>query len=685
MKSMDLNNIERNQLDYFLTDVLPTELSDRFTYIYFYRYLVEQNHDIQSMIKHQIKAKNDNNSKILFNGNKSWVSMPLKYTIMKQLHSVREISLLQPTAAVELFLFVSTYQKELLAILDKNSVFSLRYHRRNNELVYKNTRKSVTKYFAELQSETGKEVLEQTGMYFDIGPFKSIAQFTSSEEWFVLNSKYKYFVRTDYKACFDSIYTHTFNWIIGKDVNDTKEFNNGSIYSSIDRILMNINARTSNGIVVGPEFSRTVAEMLLQAIDKDVYSMLLNQGVVADVNYNVYRYVDDLFIFAESENLANTIVDLYVEAARKYLLRLNEAKLYRSKVPFILEEWLNDTNQFTNRTSSLLFRNKEELEALVKATEEKRSAEEVVAEEAEPYIPHLLKAYNLKNSKSNIMNRLNELICKHETKTRTITAYFLGMLLNKVSTNKDKTRLFRESVSDKTIYDFLELAFYAYSYFPNFANTQKLLSIMSYVRDEYDIFEHKDILQKLIKRYAFIFAKGDLNDIINLVLFCCQAKIEIPFHQEEMVVDSLRKKDDPILWASYLLYAGYSKKYYKEIRDEIGEILKERIAAIVQKDSILTYREFWWVLIFNKADCLTTAEQDEIDLLIASIKTSTDDSAGAILGRLFKQYLTTNPIQFFEWDMNKRDFLRNFTFMTKERSIFKNYQQNLISLEWGSF
>ena len=47
---MDLNNIERNQLDYFLTDVLPTELSDRFTYIYFYKYLISKNKDIQSMI-----------------------------------------------------------------------------------------------------------------------------------------------------------------------------------------------------------------------------------------------------------------------------------------------------------------------------------------------------------------------------------------------------------------------------------------------------------------------------------------------------------------------------------------------------------------------------------------------------------------------------------------------------------
>ena len=32
-------NIKRNSLDYIITDILPVELSDRFTYIYFYDFL----------------------------------------------------------------------------------------------------------------------------------------------------------------------------------------------------------------------------------------------------------------------------------------------------------------------------------------------------------------------------------------------------------------------------------------------------------------------------------------------------------------------------------------------------------------------------------------------------------------------------------------------------------------------
>lgn len=523
---MDLNNLKRNQLDYILTDVLPTELSDRFTFSYFYEYLINHNAEITEMINFLLKMKNKSKQETLFNGGNNWITMPLKYTIMKDLHSEREISLLQPMAAVQLFAFIAIYQKELLTILDKNSFFSLRFHHRNNDLCYKNKNKAVIQYFFDESTVAGRDIIEQTGMFFDINPYKSIASFTSSEDWLVLNSKYNYFIRTDYKACFDSIYTHTFKWLIGKDVNDTKDFKNANIYTSIDRILQNINARTSNGIVVGPEFSRMIAEILLQSIDNSVYSKLLNKGIVAGENYNIFRFVDDIFIFAESEKLANDIVDIYAEASRKYLLRLNDAKLYKNKVPFVLDEWLNATNLFTNRASATLFASKEEQRDSL----EKQIDNNVSNVNLKPF---LLKARALANGKRSIMNQLNELICKYETKDRTIVAYFLGMILNKVSRNKGKITIFKENVSESTVINFLDLIFYAYSFFPNFNNTQRLLSIISYVRDEYDIFEQKEKLQALINRYAFIFEKGNLNDIVNLILFCKQAQIEIPYKQEE--------------------------------------------------------------------------------------------------------------------------------------------------------
>ena len=69
---------------------------------------------------------------------------------------------------------------------------------------------------------------------------------------------------------------------------------------------------------------------------------------------------------------------------------------------------------------------------------------------------------------------------------------------------------------------------------------------------------------------------------------------------------------------------------------------------------------------------------------LSILKIGINNTPGETIGNLFVDYLRNNPIQFFEWDMEKRDFLRNITFKTKERSIFKNYQENLASLYWSS-
>jgi len=655
---MNLNNLKRNQLDYLLTDILPNELSDRFTYSHFYEYLIKRSEDVDQMFRHleETKAKTDG----LFQGKKCWASMPLKYSIMKELHTVREMSLVQPLAALEILLFVGVYQKELLNLLDKNSCFSLRYHHRNNDLCYKNKNKSIIKYFSEESKQAGLEVIEQTGIFFNISPYKSISAFTSSEEWFVLNSKYAYFIRTDYKACFDSIYTHTYTWLIGKDSIDTKEFDhNSNIYSTIDRVLQNINARRSNGIVVGPEFSRMIAELMLQSIDVGVNSWLLNSGYICGQDYNVYRYVDDIFIFAKTEELANSIVQMYSEIARKYLLRLNESKLFRSKVPFVLDGWLK----------SYIERNKVNEEDNVR--------------------PYLLKSHIIRygsKAKQSIMNQLNEIVCKYEVKDRTLIAYFLGAILNHVGKNKNKMAIFKKDVSESTVFSFLDLIFYAYSFFPNYNNTQRILSIISYVRDEYDIFSKSRSLQNLLNKYAFIFEKANLNDIVDMFLFCAQAKIEIPYVEEERIVKKLNEKDDPILWATYLLYAQYNIKYYNEIKTIIERIMIKRIEAIRVQKSILEYREFWWIIVFNKCPLLSPTLRNLINGVVDSLPYmgTGNRSCADIALDVFIDYLRNSDKQFFEWDMSSKDFLRTITFKTHEKSIFKNYKESIVSLAWGS-
>ena len=360
---------------------------------------------------------------------------------------------------------------------------------------------------------------------------------------------------------------------------------------------------------------------------------------------------------------------------------MNDTKLYKSKVPFVLDSWLNETNMFTNRACELLFMSKEEQNAYVVRTHE--DGQETVK-------PFILKSHIIRygsKAKQSIMNQLNEMICSYESKDRTIVAYFLSTLLNNVDKNKENATIFKKDVSEATVFSFMDLVFYAYSFFPNYNNTQKLLAIISYVRDEYDIFSKKQSLQRLINKYSFIFEKANLNDVVDLFLFCAQAKIEIPYTEEKIIVEKMDEKDDPIIWGTYLLYSRYNKKYFDELLVTVEKKIVEHIDAMIVNKSILEYREFWWVIVFNKCPYISAPTQTRIDLAISSLPYvgTGERNASDIAEDLFVDYLKNNVAQFFDWNLEAKDFLRTITFKTHEKSIFKNYKENAISLAWGSF
>ncbi|MCH4013391.1 MAG: RNA-directed DNA polymerase [Solobacterium sp.] len=418
-------NIKRNSLDYIITDILPVELSDRFTYIYFYDFLNSKSKILNKEIESIKSAKNEN--KELFRNSK-WSSMPLKYTISKDGTSEREMSLLQPIAALILYVFITLYQKEMLTLLNKNAVFSIRYQKKNNNLYYKKRNKTTVEYFSKKFNENGLEMndvesIEKSGMYFSVGPYSSLTSFYKSDKWFLMASKYKFFIHTDYKDCFGSIYTHDYDWILGKDVNDTKKFSNSSMYRTIDRILMEINNKTSNGIVVGPEASRMFAELLLQYIDMEVYNNLLNHKILRDTNYNIYRYVDDLYIFADSDVTAHLIYKTYADVARKYLLNLNDKKYYEHMIPFEFNDWINETYVLTNRICGSIFKSRSEYES-----EEKEENK------------YILKSNTLSRSKSNYKRQINSLICKYYENRNRISSYILSSMINHVSNSKKTSK-----------------------------------------------------------------------------------------------------------------------------------------------------------------------------------------------------------------------------------------------------
>ena len=90
--------------------------------------------------------------------------------------------------------------------------------------------------------------------------------------------------------------------------------------------MQNINHGETNGILIGSEFARIFAEILLQQIDKIVAKELEIEKIWFKKHYEIFRYVDDFYIFYNDEKDKNKIIDLYRHNLKEHKLHINEYK-----------------------------------------------------------------------------------------------------------------------------------------------------------------------------------------------------------------------------------------------------------------------------------------------------------------------------------------------------------------------
>ena len=187
---MGWKGLERNKLDYFLTDMLPVEVSELFSFSQFYSFLLNKNNQkrINGVIEPLKKNKAESTQKLFDRG---WGTKPLKYNILKGSNSYREMSIINPMSALNVFLFIEIYQKEILDYFEKEHCFSIRYHKKNTALYYKTKKGKYIDYFQKQINTVNRNYIQQTGSYYKISPFESINSFTDSRIWRMCNFKYK--------------------------------------------------------------------------------------------------------------------------------------------------------------------------------------------------------------------------------------------------------------------------------------------------------------------------------------------------------------------------------------------------------------------------------------------------------------------------------------------------------------
>ncbi len=633
---------KRNFLDIILTDSRPVELPQVFTLAHFYKYLNESC-NIKKLLE-EIRIQNRAYEKAINDPwGAQWHSTPLKYHIFKNRFETREMSLLSPLAMIETALFFGAYEKEILS-LSSDGGFSVRKHEPNDKIRYK----SITSDNGITYSSSEEKSIEASGTFYKIYPCKYIKDYHSSNNWYKNNREYKYFGKIDYSKCFDSIYTHTFTWLVTNNNVDGKQYGQYKYFLNIcDKYLQNINGSITNGIAVGPEVSRLMAEILSQNIDNIVRHTLYNKcNKIYGKDYSVSRFIDDIFIFADTEKDVEQIIQLYRDTAERFHFHLNEKKQTVGKLPYVWFEWKNTIKSVNDYIILTLFSRSDTYPYLVSINQK--------------MIPTMKMHYQ-------------DMLAQYPDYQNKITAYVLTTIDKKL--NKTKKPLFEHKKAPIMHELFLEIVFYFYSFSPSYNNTEKLLNIILKVQSQIPENLFKESMNRILADYANTISKTNTEDILDLFLFISLFKLELPYSIFNEFKQLLDDKNNPIIYAVALLLLKNNKIYDYDIAQDIQNKISDAINHMYNKKDFFLYDYAWWLYIFSNCPLLDVNCTTEIKNFLEEVKiefngkTAAEKSKIIVLDFLLDK--TSNT--FINWEMQPDEFKKYTYFTTYERTLINGY------------
>lgn len=312
-----------------LTETSPYETPVIFDNFGFYKQvqkLHERTEDIQKLL-----------TPLLNDDKELKFSIPYIYNIRKDLDSPRTLSLLHPRSQMH---FVELYQKfdDQILLCCKKSKFSLRAPQKITSKYYvKNPQENIKKYRSDTTASVQHEINDRhLTTYFAYGENTRLHKFFESFDYLRLEKQYSQFCSMDISKCFDSIYTHSIAWAIKTKEYTKRHIGLDGVFGDIfDQVMRCSNYNETAGIPIGPEVSRIFAEIIFQEIDERIEKKLQAAGLKVDIDYSMRRYVDDFFIFTNSDLISNQIMRVVQAECKAYKLNINEAKSLKAERPFI--------------------------------------------------------------------------------------------------------------------------------------------------------------------------------------------------------------------------------------------------------------------------------------------------------------------------------------------------------------
>ena len=553
---------------------------------------------------------------------------PYHFNIAHKTNKNRTLSIIHPYNQWQVVDFYEQYKYSILYLCNQ-SKYSLRKPHKVAQYFYYRDR--LHRKLLGHQSDKVElffNEYENLKTYFSYKKYSNIYKFYEDYRYQRAEKKFKHLIKFDLQSCFDSIYTHTISWATAGGADKVKVlpgYHGSWVGDAFDNLMQSVNARETNGIVIGPEFSRIFAEIILQYIDQKVEQELFEEKLCQKSNYECYRYVDDYFLFYNDEQDRSLFMESLTKWLKEFKLQISPSKTEEFERPFITKVTIAKQrieHLFSNIFSTPLW---EEVESNLDVEKEDETEDENSDKDREI----LDKKFNIYLPANKVNAQIKAIVRECGIEYRDIANYLLEKmsqrldaflnryemgfkkyerLMSKENTNKDEVELLAQGVQRKLtsfLVSLIDVVFFVFNSNRQVNTTLKLQKTMNaiviYAKRHGDFKTNpevrfqtisKDVIFKKIQdEIALVLATTDshrytLHESLYLLILAKELGSAYLFAPE--VIQSFIKKSElqyNLFACIILMYYYANHKCYNEqkiaLKDEI--LKKYRLVAEVER------------------------------------------------------------------------------------------------------
>ena len=467
---------------------------------------------------------------------------PYQFNIAHKANKNRTLSIIHPYNQWQVVEFYDKYKYSILYLCHQ-SKYSLRKPRKIAQYFYYRDRlhRKLSGHESD-KVELFFNEYENLKTYFSYEKYSNIYKFYEDYRYQRAEKKFKHLVKFDLQSCFDSIYTHTISWATAGGADKVKVlpgYHGSWLGDAFDNLMQSVNARETNGIVIGPEFSRIFAEIILQYIDQKVEQELLEEKLCQKSNYECYRYVDDYFLFYNDEKDRGLFMESLTKWLKEFKMQISPSKTEEFERPFITK--ITIAKQRIDHLFSDIFSTPlwEEVESNLDVEKEDETEDENSDKDREI----LYKKFNIYLPANSVNTQIKAIVRECGIEYRDIANYLLEKmsqrldaflnryeigfkkyerLMSKENTNKDEVELLAQGVQRKLtsfLVSLIDVTFFVFNSNRQVNTTLKLQKIMNtiviYAKRHGDFRTNPEVRFQTISK-DIIFKK--IQDEIALVL-----------------------------------------------------------------------------------------------------------------------------------------------------------------------